>query len=92
MAACPDLQTAVLGCTHYPLLIPSFRHALPKTVGILSQGDVVAASLEHYLHRHPEIRTRLDQTGTSLFYTSGPPGFSSLATRFLGTDVSFIHS
>lgn len=89
MAAQPNLKTAVLGCTHYPLLLPSFRHALPDQVGILSQGDLVAASLEDYLSRHPAVATRIPQTGSSLFYTSGPTGHSPLATRFLGADVTF---
>lgn len=92
VAACPDLQTAVLGCTHYPLLSPAFRHALPASVGLLSQGDLVAASLEDYLRRHPDMDARTEKTGAALFYTSGPVGHSLLATRFLGRDVTFLPS
>lgn len=67
----PDLKTAVLGCTHYAFLLPAFRAALPAGVGILTQGDLVAASLEDYLRRHPEMDARLDHVGSSVFHTSG---------------------
>lgn len=89
LAARPDVRTAVLGCTHYPLLFPLFRRALPADVGILSQGDLVAASLADYLRRHPNMGARVGSDGSPLFYTSGSAGHSPLATRFLGEDVTF---
>ncbi len=68
----PDLQTTVLGCTHYPFLLPAFRAALPASVGILTQGELIGASLEDYLRRHPDMHARLEKDGSSVFHTSDP--------------------
>ncbi len=57
----PEIDTIILGCTHYPLLRPLIRF-VPSRVKIIGQGQIVAGSLaELYLKRHPEIDRRLGQ-------------------------------
>lgn len=62
MEADPQIDTVVLGCTHYPLLAPKIRRALPQGVKVLAQGDLVAESLADYLRRHPEMEIRLTRS------------------------------
>jgi glutamate racemase len=61
---------AILGCTHFPLVEPLFRQQLPATTRILSQPEIVADSLEHYLARHTEYR---GDRGESVLLTTGDP-------------------
>lgn len=70
MVQSADIDTIVLGCTHYPLLIDKIREHLPPDVTLLSQGRIVAESLKEYLHRHPEIVAKCSTGGTRTFYTT----------------------
>lgn len=83
MAKDPDVDTFVLACTHYPLLIEKIRRYAPNGVRILEQGHLVAESLKDYLRRHPEMDNRLSKGGTAEFLTSeNPDKFDSLASLF----------
>ncbi|MDE6578203.1 MAG: glutamate racemase [Muribaculaceae bacterium] len=83
------IDTLVLGCTHYPLLASKIRKYLPAHVRILPQGDIVAESLADYLSRHPEIDCRCTKDGTTQFLTTeSPEKFNTLASIFLGKDVT----
>jgi len=83
----PNPQAAILGCTHYPLMEDVFRDALGPQVDVYSQPALVAASLEHYLGRHPEM---LGQGQESAFLTTGDPKkVSNQATTFLRRKVEF---
>lgn len=82
----PDV--CILGCTHYPLIEPLFRAALPATTRILSQPEVTANSLAAYLRRHPELAT--GRAGQRTFLTTGDPlRAARIASRFYGRDVTF---
>lgn len=84
----PDIDTIVLGCTHYPLLIDKIRRYVPDGVAILSQGDIVADSLVDYLRRHPEMNSRISRGATTTYLTTErPEKFSDLASYFLGHPV-----
>ncbi len=84
----PQIDTLILGCTHYPLLLPKIRKHTPANVTILPQGDLVADSLADYLHRHPEIERMCTRGGTMTFLTTeNPQKFDSLASVFLGGKV-----
>ncbi|MDE6523806.1 MAG: glutamate racemase [Muribaculaceae bacterium] len=79
----PEIDTLVLACTHYPLLIDKIRKYAPENVRILSQGNLVAESLKDYLRRHPEMECRLSKGGSVEFLTSeNPDKFDSLASVF----------
>lgn len=70
MGQSPGIDTLVLGCTHYPLLVKKIREYLPSTVHLISQGDIVARSLADYLLRHPAMEARCSRKGTLTFYTT----------------------
>lgn len=65
------IDTILLACTHYPLLIPKMTDYLPEGFKLIAQGDIVAASLQTYLDNHPEIETLIGREGKKQFFTSG---------------------
>ncbi len=70
-----NIDTVVLGCTHYPLLLNKIKKFIPENVKIISQGEIVAPSLKDYLRRHPEIETKLSKNRQRIFYTTDVPEF-----------------
>ncbi len=89
MTADPDIDTVILGCTHYPILYSKIREALPPSVNIVSQGEIVASSLADYLTRHPEIEQTLSRTGASAFLTTeSADSFSPMASLFMRTPIT----
>lgn len=88
LAKDPDIDLLVLGCTHYPLLIDKIRKFVPDHISILSQGEYVAASLESYLARHPEMSERCTQGGSMKFYTTeSADKFAKAASLFMDMDT-----
>jgi len=65
-----QIDTLILGCTHYPLLENKIKQYLPESVSALSQGRYVAESLADYLYRHPEIETLCSRNHTCRYYTT----------------------
>ena len=85
----PEIDTLILGCTHYPLLLDKIRQFTPANVNILPQGELVAESLSDYLRRHPSMEERCTRRGTVEFLTTeSPEKFDPLASLFLGSPVS----
>lgn len=66
----PEIDTVVLGCTHYPLLADLIRSYLPETVLLLGQGELVADRLVDYLDRHPEVEIQCSKGGKREFLTT----------------------
>lgn len=92
MASDPLIDTFVLGCTHYPLLIDKIRRYAPDGIRILEQGQLVADSLKDYLRRHPEMDCRLAKNGAVEFLTSeNPDKFDMLASMFTRHTVKSRH-
>jgi glutamate racemase len=92
LAQSSAIDTVVLGCTHYPLMMAKIRQYLPASVNILAQGDIVATSLADYLHRHPEIEQMCSKTSqTAYFTTAAPADFDEKAAIFMGEPVSSRH-
>lgn len=88
LAQDPLIDTIILGCTHYPLLLNKIRRYLPDGITVIPQGQYIAASLEDYLRRHPEMRQRLTTGGTRQYYTSeSPTKFRESASLFLQEDI-----
>ena len=85
----PQIDAVILGCTHYPLLMPKIRQYMPKGVRIVPQGDYVALALQDYLYRHSDIAGRCSQGGTlHCLTTENPDSFSQQAHIFLHEQVS----
>lgn len=88
MNECPDIDTVILGCTHYPLLIEKINKYMPAGVNVIQQGPIVAESLADYLIRHPEIERHCSQGGSCRYYTTeDPEHFSPLASVFVNEPV-----
>lgn len=85
----PKIDTLILACTHYPLLMNKVVKHTPPGVRVIPQGDYVAASLQDYLLRHPEMDSRLSRGGTVRFLTTEDPNkFLESAAIFMpATDV-----
>jgi glutamate racemase len=87
-----DIDTIVLGCTHYPLLLGKIRTWLPKPCTVLSQGPLVAESLADYLQRHPEIAAQCSRGGSRQFRTTDDAEtFDRQAAIFFGREVVSSH-
>lgn len=92
MNADPQIDTILLGCTHFPMLYNKIRACVPPHVEILCQGGMVARSLADYLQRHPEIESRcLKENSCRYLTTENPEAFSRLAEMFMGKPVSVNH-
>jgi len=86
------IDTILLACTHYPILLDKIREYSPADMKILTQGEIVAQSLEDYLVRHPEIENRCSKNGVREFYTTdSTEDFDSHATTFFGAPVKSGH-
>lgn len=85
------LDHILLACTHYPLVYELFKKHAPDTINILSQGDLVAESLETYLQRHPEIMKNIDTSGKRIYFTTNGTDVSHLASLFYGDPIDFKH-
>lgn len=84
----PLIDTLILGCTHYPLLMAGIKRFLPAGVKVIAQGSYVAASLKKYLHRHPEMEQRCARNGTVRYFTTeSPEKFKQQASLFLNEQV-----
>jgi glutamate racemase len=83
------IDSLVLACTHYPLLIETIEKYTPKGVKIIEQGKIVAESLENYLANHPELEVNCSKNGSQLFYTTGNTAdFNSHASLFYGKNIA----
>ena len=84
-----EIDTAILGCTHYPILLPKIRKYMPESITIVSQGKLVADSLKDYLHRHPEIDAQCTRNGKCSYYTTeAEDKFTESASIFLNEAVT----
>jgi glutamate racemase len=82
------LDTLILGCTHYPLLLESIQKYVPAHIEILEQGRVVSEKLADYLTHHPEIEKRISRNSGICFQTTeSAETFERMATRFMGQDI-----
>ncbi len=88
-----EIDTIILGCTHYPLLINKIKKYLPDHIQIIAQGNIVAESLQSYLQRHDTLERLLTKNGTCLFYTTeSPEKFRHSASIFLHQEVTVEHT
>lgn len=92
LAKDPDIDTVILGCTHYPLLMSSLKKAVPEGMKIVPQGDLVVESLADYFHRHPDMDARCSKGGNTRYLTTeSPERFKECAKIFLRHDVNVEH-
>ncbi|CAN5185247.1 glutamate racemase [soil metagenome] len=88
----PLIDTILLACTHYPLLLKKITEYTPVDITILTQSAMVATSLADYLHRHPEMESRLNKKKNYSFYTTdATEDFDNHAVNFFGSAVQSKH-
>ncbi|GAL85477.1 glutamate racemase [Sporocytophaga myxococcoides] len=87
-----EIDTLVLGCTHYPLLAEKIQNYLPSEVKLVSQGEIVAKSLKDYLFKHPEMQAKCSKGGTCTFYTTdSTSSFDAAASVFMDKKIESLH-
>jgi len=85
----PEIDTIILGCTHFPLLMQKIIKYLPQGVTAIPQGQYIAESLEDYLHRHTDMEAKLSKGGTCKYFTTeSRQKFRECASLFLHEDVT----
>lgn len=83
-----NVDTLILGCTHYPLMMEDFKAFMGKRVKVLNSGEIVAHSLADYLTRHPEIEKQLRRGNARKFLTTDDPAkFKQFVEEFGGMKV-----
>ena len=88
----PDIDTLILGCTHYPILMPKIKQYVPEGVKIVSQGEYVAETLKDYLARHTDMDARCTKNGTVRYYTTeNADKFKEAARIFITEDIQVEH-
>ena len=89
----PLIDTIILGCTHYPLLMNKINQYLPKNAEVISQGKYVAEALKDYLQRHPEIERNCTKNGTMHYFTTdSPEEFAQQASIFLNQQIKALQT
>ena len=84
----PHIDSIILGCTHYPLLLGKIRQYMPSGICIVEQGQYVAQSLQDYLERHPEMRKQVSTGGQARFLTTErAEAFQPKAAVFMGQQL-----
>jgi glutamate racemase len=88
----PKIDTLLLACTHYPLLMETIRKFVPSSIRLVTQGGIVAEKLQDYLVRHSEIESGLIRGGKREFMTTDDASsFELQASLFFGGTVSARH-
>ena len=91
----PQIDTIILGCTHYPLLLPKIQACLMRLshkADIICQGSIVASSLKDYLNRHTDIESALSRGGTCRYITTeSADKFRDNASVFLRNPIEVQH-
>lgn len=82
------IDTLLLACTHYPLLIEKIKQHTPTGINVVAQGKIIADSLKDYLGRHPEMAANCSIQSTRTFFTTGDINdFNSHASLFFGAEI-----
>lgn len=88
LARDPEIDTIILGCTHYPLMLDKIRQYTPPGIRLVPQGEYVAPSLARYMERHPDMEARCTRQGTCRYLTTESAAlFCKSASVFLGYDI-----
>jgi glutamate racemase len=97
LARDPEIDTIILGCTHYPLLqgkIEAYLSNFARPIAVMAQGEIVAASLRDYLQRHTDIAVRAKEEGAptvTFLTTENAKKFEESASLFLSAEIQAKH-
>ena len=88
----PQIDTIILGCTHYPILMPKILKYTRPGVTIVPQSDYVASSLKQYLQRHADMEASLTRGASCRYFTTeNPDRFKETASIFLRDHIHVEH-
>lgn len=88
----PQSDVILLGCTHYPIIQSFIESIIPPSIKLISQGEIVAQSLENYLKRHQKLDKRLSKNGKTIYFTTGEPrSFKEHASAIVGIEIEEVH-
>lgn len=88
----PAIDTILLACTHYPLLMPKITPNLAPHIQVVSQGAIVAQSLANYLERHPAMADQCSKNGEIRFCTTDSTNdFDEKGAIFFGKPIKSVH-
>jgi len=86
-----QIQALILGCTHYPFLLPIIKRMVGRKIIVPNPGEIIAKSLQDYLIRHPELNLSPKKKTTISYYTTDDPAlFKKLGEKFLGQKIDNI--
>ena len=86
-----DIDTLVLGCTHYPLLTGVISYVMGNGVSLVSSAEETAKDLYRVLVENDLLRGSSENPSTHKFLATGDAqAFESLARRFLGPEVGSV--
>jgi glutamate racemase len=92
MAMSKNIDTIVLGCTHYPVVKEYIESILPEGISVIAQGKIVADSLADYLLRHPWIDSKCTKNHSVSFLTSeSTEEFNGNASKYIDVTVNSAH-
>uniref|UniRef100_UPI00404A5FC5 glutamate racemase n=1 Tax=Flavobacterium sp. TaxID=239 RepID=UPI00404A5FC5 len=81
-----NIDYLVLGCSHYPYLVPQIKEILPKAVKIIDSGEAVAKQTLHILKQHHLLNLSKEKS-TQLFYTNSN---ATVLKQIVGQDKNVI--
>lgn len=84
------VQSLILGCTHYPLLLKDIRNIMGVRCEVCNPGEVIAKSLHEYISRHPEYDLQKTGRVRRFYITDSVERFKKLGEKFLGEKMSEI--
>ena len=83
-----EIDTLLLGCTHYPLLLKDISRIMGKNVKVVNPAEVAAERLVVYLNKHQDLEKKLNKNNLLVFYTTDDASkFKELGQKFLGKSI-----
>ncbi len=87
-----QIDTLILGCTHYPLLKPIIAHKIGKRVSIIDSSMALAEEINHFLAENPQIDQGLSKNGKADFFVSDvTPQFEKTARSVIKQHITLKH-
>lgn len=85
-----EINTLILGCTHYPILKKQVKQLIGKNLNIISQDEIIPKKLELYLKKHKEIEAKLSKNSKREFYvTAKNTNLEDVSKRLFGKSLRF---
>lgn len=83
-----NIDTLILGCTHYPLLEKIFQKKMGKNCRIIDSGKAQAEKFYEYLESHSEMKENISENQHQEFFTTDcPEKFQEIGSKFLGQPI-----